>query len=365
MENLSVFIAISGLKFVLLSALLWEKVFNYMGKDFRIVIPCFRADATIKVCLESLFLSENIDFEVVVVDDGYNSSLPGLTALFPITIVTTSEKKGAASARNRGASGFKGKALIFIDADVKVEKQALSFLVAPILSGTADVTVGRYSDNVRGKKIFEVYKQLYLAYIYGGPKRELKNAFWTALSAVRTKYFIRANGFDSTFRGAGPEDIDLGIKLSKLNARILSTPEAAGEHLSSLNMTGLLFNDFRKGCEDVYIHWNKGVSITDNRHATIPSIAAVISAWSVVIILLFPISLKCYLLIIISFLYLYFRGALLIKGYFHAGLKIFIAAIPITFVLDLIRGISVIAGTVLACVESITKGSWKPFRQIN
>lgn len=94
--------------------------------QLSVIIPCFNAASTIAVQLEALanqYWSE--PWEVIISDNGstdrtvevveqYKKKLPNLR------IVNSSDQRGAAHARNVGASAAAGDALVFCDADDEV-----------------------------------------------------------------------------------------------------------------------------------------------------------------------------------------------------------------------------------------------------
>jgi glycosyltransferase involved in cell wall biosynthesis len=91
-----------------------------------VVIPCFNAASTLGTQLEALARQRyNQDWEVIIADNGstdgslavaesYKSRLPGLR------VVDSSDRRGAAHARNIGALNSTGDHLLYCDADDEV-----------------------------------------------------------------------------------------------------------------------------------------------------------------------------------------------------------------------------------------------------
>lgn len=333
------------------------------ASPIRVIIPCRGADRTIETCVAAAFASTGARFEVLVVDDGGNRSLLELQNRFGFALRSTSGGTGAGAARNVGATGFDGDVLVFIDADVVVEPDAIRRLVAPILDGEAEATVGRYSHSVAGLSVAEAYKQLYIAHTYGKRTGYLTDTFWTAIGAVRCADFMAIGGFERIYRGAGPEDIELGMRLTQNGSRVLAVASACGRHLSTLTIPQLFANDLRKGTEDIYVHWMKRVPLTHNRHVGCADIAAVFLASAVallaVLCCVFSIEWQT---VAMAIVYLFARRDLLYDGYWRHSGTMFLAAVPLTYCLDLVRGVAVIAGSATAMASWLTGGSFRPFQ---
>jgi cellulose synthase/poly-beta-1,6-N-acetylglucosamine synthase-like glycosyltransferase len=329
----------------------------------RIVIPCREADGVVERCIAAATGQSAELAEVIVVDDGGNTVLNTLQAKYPFEIRITDGGIGAGAARNAGAQGFRGTALVFVDADVEVAgSDTLMSLVSPILNHNAEATVGRYAHASAGS-LSATYKQLYLAYTYGKKSGDLHNTFWSALCAVDREWFGRLGGFPECYRGAGPEDIEFGIVLSRRGGRIEAIPAAEGIHHRQMTFMMLVVNDFRKGCEDVYVHLTRRVPLTENRHVEPLDIVAVALAGGLLlggfclpVIGAVPLLglMPCYVLS---------RYRLLRGAFTGFGSWFLLKASVITFVLDLVRGAAVSGGMLLWLVEIMSKGRMKPFRR--
>jgi glycosyltransferase involved in cell wall biosynthesis len=329
----------------------------------RVVIPCRDADEFLGACLAAINGSKGLEFEVVVVDDGGNSceALAGDAAGW--NVVRSAGGSGAGSARNLGAKGFAGTTLVFIDADVELaHPDALAQLVESITRQRAEATVGCYHPG-GGRTLSESYKNRYLAYMYGPAKRGLRNSFWTALCAVNREWYEAAGGFNESYAGAGPEDIEFGMALTRRGGRIRSVPEAVGYHHARMNLRGLVWNDLRKGSEDIYVHLRRKVSLTDNRHVRGRDVCSVVVAC--LLLLLFPLwSLSGGMTAALGVVsYLALRRPLLLGAFRGEGPVFLILATLLTFILDVVRACAVIGGTLLRGIELLSGGRFRPFQK--
>ena len=240
-----------------------------------VIIPAFNAEKTIAQVIESV-LKQSIPLEeIILVDDGSKDKTVEICSRYPVKIIANENKSGAGNARNRGAQAAKGEIIAFLDSDVALEDDALERLIIPFKDPNIAAALGNYSHNIRGMNFASAYKQLYLYYTYeqnGGG--ELRNQFWTALGAVRRDVLIDCGGFREDFSGAGFEDIDLGVRLTRGGYRIKHAPGAYGRHLRIFTFLSLIANDYRKGTEDIYIHLTQKAAVNTNRHAGIRQMAS-------------------------------------------------------------------------------------------
>lgn len=98
---------------------------------FSIIMPVYNAEKVLPVSLESIRAQRFRDFELIFVEDG---STDGTVAVleafaaeadFPCHIVSQPRNGGVAAARNRGLAAACGEYLAFVDADDRIEPEAL------------------------------------------------------------------------------------------------------------------------------------------------------------------------------------------------------------------------------------------------
>lgn len=112
---------------------------------FSIIIPAYNAEAYLPRCLDSVFLQEFGDYEVVVVNDGSTDGTAAIleeyTADHTNMRVLTQNNQGMATARNRGMEVSKGEYVMFVDSDDRLCPKALAAL-APQMQGNDIVGFG-------------------------------------------------------------------------------------------------------------------------------------------------------------------------------------------------------------------------------
>lgn len=102
------------------------------GIDVSVVVPAYRADATLGACVESL-LAQRFDgrFEVVVAASADTpDALPTLPLHPALKVIARTPRLSAAAARNVGVESASGQAIAFTDADVIAPPDWLERLTA-------------------------------------------------------------------------------------------------------------------------------------------------------------------------------------------------------------------------------------------
>ena len=125
--------------------------------------------------------SLGVGFEVVVVDDGSRDATPRvLTELqlaYPfLQVVTHRRQRGIADALRSGSDAASGDIFVFYPADLQYKPEDIPALVAPILSGQADIVTG----TKQGK-----YEKAFVSSIYNGLCRWLFGVRVTDLNSVK------------------------------------------------------------------------------------------------------------------------------------------------------------------------------------
>ena len=98
---------------------------------FSIIMPVYNAEKVLPVSLESIRAQRYRDFELIFVEDGSTDGTVGVLeafaaqADFPCHIVSQPQNGGVATARNRGLAAACGEYLAFVDADDRIEPEAL------------------------------------------------------------------------------------------------------------------------------------------------------------------------------------------------------------------------------------------------
>ncbi len=183
-------------------------------------------------CLVSLARLDPLPYELTIVVDGQLRDLEEQASSFAaminlrsgetiVRVVSQDRQRGPAAARNRGAAMSSGELLLFVDADVQVERDLVGrvsslFAQRPELSGA----IGSYDASPSAPQLVSQYRNLLHHWVHQQAS-ESATTFWGACGVVRLEVFESVGGFDESFAVPSVEDIDLGARLS-----------AAGHHLA-------------------------------------------------------------------------------------------------------------------------------------
>ncbi|MFH1235068.1 MAG: glycosyltransferase [Candidatus Diapherotrites archaeon] len=209
-----------------------------------IIIPMHNSSATIRKCLESIFLQESGGFEVIAVDDASSDNTAKIAKNFPCLVFSLGKNSGQAKARNFGAAGAKGNILVFIDSDIVLEKNSLKNIVEGIEKKGFDAVGGIVSGNFESRGIVSFYKNAHHHYflLEIDARARIISGFFMA---IKKSVFLGAKGFNESFREA--EDIEFSQRLQSLGAKILFDKKIRVNHIQRYSLPPLLRGDFMKG----------------------------------------------------------------------------------------------------------------------
>jgi GT2 family glycosyltransferase len=211
--------------------------------DITIIIPNLNGKGHLDRCFTSLrdldFDHQRLDY--ILVDNGSSDgSIEYVRYRFPhVRIIANAQNLGFSVACNLGAKAAQGKILVFLNNDMRVEKDWLEPLVDTVESGEADcatslilswdgkvVNFGGAGANFHGIGFQEGINDPNL-----DNYRKRKDVLFACGGslAIRKEVFLESGGFDEDFF-AYFEDVDFGWRLWVLGHRIVFVPESVAYH---------------------------------------------------------------------------------------------------------------------------------------
>jgi len=189
-----------------------------------VIVPARDAAGTLPKTLDALARQRvDVEYEVIVVDDGSSDETGALAARAGCRVVAVERAVGPGAARNRGASAARGELLAFTDADCVPSGDWLAAGLRAIEQ--ADIVQGRVEPDP-GVELWPFDRTLWV--------REAGGLFQSANLFVRRETFQTLGGFrDGLMPLAGShfgEDVDFGWRAQRAGARVAFSPEVLVHH---------------------------------------------------------------------------------------------------------------------------------------
>ncbi len=212
---------------------------NLKGERFSVVIPAYNAEKTICQCLEAVFASKEYVQEVIIVNDASIDRTVELARRFPCRIIELKQNRGPAYSRMLGLKETTAEIVVFIDADVLVDKSIFSELLGAFSTySDATAIVGMLSKKHPNKDFFSQYKNLYMHYIFSQCPLEI-DFIYGAFYAVKKKYYT----FMPLNKRYG-EDTEFGMHLTQQGLKIILEKKIQVVHLKKYSLFSFIKNDF-------------------------------------------------------------------------------------------------------------------------
>jgi glycosyltransferase involved in cell wall biosynthesis len=247
-----------------------------------VVVPARDAAAHLPRCLDALSHSHYTRFEIIVIDDASTDATADIARSRGCKVLRLDAQSGTAAARNRGAREARGDVLLFVDADVEVQRDTLAraaaHFVTPDVMMMTNVTTknvkttndgadknvadpveyvvavfGSYDDAPAEANFASQFKNLFHHYTHQRSPRRA-STFWAGCGAIRSDAFDAVGGFDAR-RYARPsvEDIELGYRLRRAGFSIALDPTLQAKHLKRWTLASLVRADVR----DRAVPWSR------------------------------------------------------------------------------------------------------------
>jgi len=183
-----------------------------------IIIPARNAEKTLPRLLEAIFSSEISGLEVLVVDDCSSDGTRRVAERYPVKFLRLKEHSGPAKARNLGAQQARGDVLLLMDSDVVPLKGTLERVLSAFKKDLQlKAVTGVWSKEQESSAFFPNFKALrdWSYWIHERDGDGYYFLFSPRIAAIRKKIFNEFGGFNSNYKGADVEDIELTYKIAE------------------------------------------------------------------------------------------------------------------------------------------------------
>ncbi len=215
-----------------------------MAPEVSVVIPVYNAAADLERCLAMLDQSQDRPLECIVVDDGSTDNSKEVASRHNATVLSTNGRCGPAKARNIGAQAARGSIILFLDADVLVNVDTVSRVIAEFMADPElDAVMGSYDAMPSAPNFISQYRNLMHCFVHQHSNREA-TTFWAGCGAIRREVFMETGGFNEMYRGAAIEDIELGYRMIQAGRKLALNADMQVKHLKRWSMRSMIRTDF-------------------------------------------------------------------------------------------------------------------------
>jgi GT2 family glycosyltransferase len=189
-----------------------------------VIVPATDRPETLAACREAIEAAVDGPEEVIVVDVPKHS--------------------GPAAARNAGALPASGDVLVFVDADVAVKPDVFQRIRATFVADPGLTAVfGSYDDEPAVDGVVAHFRNLLHHHVHQGAAGPART-FWAGLGAIRQDAFHAIGGFDaSEYKLPSMEDIELGMRLDDVGARVKLDNGMQGTHMKAWTLRQMVRSD--------------------------------------------------------------------------------------------------------------------------
>lgn len=214
-----------------------------------VVVPCYDADRDLDLCLAALRADGGPGLEIVVVDDASPRGDPnGVATRHGARCIRLDANAGPGIARNVGVANAGGATILFVDADVCVQRGTLERVREALAADPRiGACFGSYDEAPSDPRFLSQFRNLYHRWVHQHANPEA-TTFWTGCGAVRRDAFVAVGGFSRALSRLGMEDIELGYRLRDAGWRIRLVKNLTGTHLKAWTLAKMVRTDiFHRG----------------------------------------------------------------------------------------------------------------------
>lgn len=160
-----------------------------------VVVPAFNEEKHIEDCLKSIKGQTYPNIELIVIDDGSTDFTKEIVQKYA-DVFLIQQHQGPGTARNKAAKIAKGSILIFIDADMYLDKNYIRYIIEPIIDNKAVATF------TKDEYIANRQNTWVRCYIYDNNLKENKKNIesfsqYSYFRAILKEYFLEKGGYNT------------------------------------------------------------------------------------------------------------------------------------------------------------------------
>lgn len=195
------------------------------GIKLSVVVPVYNEAATVREIIERV-KRVAIPKEIILVDDGSTDGSRDIILELSSDSIRTAfhnKRRGKGAAIQTGLKYVTGDVILIQDADLEYNPEDYHNLIAPILSGKADIVFGSRFRNPGVRKLYNLYHYLgnktlnfFTNVLFGCMLSDLEGGYKMIKREVMEEIRLRSNGFEI--------EAEMVAKILKRRYRIYECP---------------------------------------------------------------------------------------------------------------------------------------------
>lgn len=159
-----------------------------------IIVPAYNEEKYLEECLTTIKSQSYPNIELIVVDDGSIDTTNKISKKYADRFISQ-QHQGPAIARNKGASFARGEILVFIDADMFLDKRYIERIIRPIQEGKANATFTKEEYVANANNVWSLCFQIDNGLPYDKRIRSDYPSKDIRFRAIRKDFFMETGGY--------------------------------------------------------------------------------------------------------------------------------------------------------------------------
>ncbi len=257
--------------------------------EISIVIPTYNASFSIGQCLEAIYKTKNVDFEVIVVDDISTDNTLDVVRKYPCRVIELEKKSGPSVGRNAGVENAQSDIVMFVDSDAVVQDGGIEWIVEGFKGNPSVACIsGVFDANPNEIGWFSRYRDRQVVYWHYSACDEV-TVFVLTAGAIRKNIFFEVGGFERQFGVAADiEDFEIGHRIVGKGYKMVVDKNAKFYHFEHSSRFWMLVKKLFKRTR-LWMHlFSKSRKFEKNYATPSRSLAAVFAGLSLLSLLASP-----------------------------------------------------------------------------
>jgi len=161
-----------------------------------VVVPAYNEGKHLEECLISIKNQTYSNTELIVVDDGSTDNTKYIAKKYADSLLSQ-KHLGPGAAKNKGAKAARGEILVFVDADMYLDKNFVKKIIGPITQRKALATFNKEEYIANPKNIWSKCFVIDNNLSYNLRINKNSSGTSTAFRAIKKDYFLKHGGYNT------------------------------------------------------------------------------------------------------------------------------------------------------------------------